>query len=221
MKEEEMNYELRRAKLVKHLIRWGYLKTPEIIEAISVVPRHLFVPERVRAQAYEDYPLEIGLGQTISAPHMVAIMLESLELRKGHKVLEIGTGLGYHSAVASVVVGEKGKIYTVERYSELAEQANKNLEIAGIKNVEVVVGDGSRGLEQFAPYDRIFATCGAPKIPSPLIEQLKENSKLLLPIGSRYMQDLILVEKINNKIKTTNLGGCMFVPMIGEYGYKE
>lgn len=218
---EESNYELRRQALIKHLIRWGYLRTPEIIKAMAQVPRHLFVPDRVKEQAYEDYPLEIGLGQTISAPHMVAIMLESLDLRKGHKVLEIGTGFGYHSAVASLVVGETGKIYTIERYSELAEQARKNLASIGIKNVYVVVGDGSKGLEQFAPYDRIFATCGTPKIPLPLTEQLKENGKLLLPVGGRYMQDLILVEKKDHEIETKNLGGCMFVPMIGEEGFRE
>ncbi|MEW6070167.1 MAG: protein-L-isoaspartate(D-aspartate) O-methyltransferase, partial [Candidatus Thermoplasmatota archaeon] len=187
MEEEEEIYQLRREALVRHLIRWGYLKSPEIIKAMSLVPRHLFVPERVRAQAYEDYPLEIGLGQTISAPHMVAIMLESLDLEKEHKVLEIGTGFGYHAAVASLVVGEKGKIYTIERYAELAEQAKKNLALARIKNVEVFVGDGSKGLKQFAPYDRIFATCGAPKISTTLVEQLKEKGKLLLPVGSRYM----------------------------------
>jgi protein-L-isoaspartate(D-aspartate) O-methyltransferase len=218
--EEERIYELKRKVMINHLIRWGYLKTPEIIKAMYAVPRHLFVPERARVQAYEDYPLEIGLGQTISAPHMVAIMLEKLDLKQNHKVLEIGTGFGYHSAVASLTVGESGKIYTIERYPELAEQAKKNLAVIGLKNVNVVVGDGSKGLELYAPYDRIFATCGAPKIPSPLVEQLKENGKLLLPVGSRYMQDLILVEKVDNELKTKNLGGCMFVPMVGEFGFR-
>lgn len=215
------DYELRRQALINHLIRSGYLNKPEAIKAMASVPRHLFVPDHVKRYAYEDYPLEIGLGQTISAPHMVAIMIESLDLADGHKVLEVGAGFGYHAAVAALVVGETGSVYAIERYSELAEQAKKNLAQAGIKNVSVVVGDGSKGLKEHAPYDRIFATCGSPKIPEPLTQQLKANGKLLLPVGSRFYQDLILVEKINHKIKTKNLGGCMFVPMIGEYGFRE
>jgi protein-L-isoaspartate(D-aspartate) O-methyltransferase len=215
----EQNYELQRKALVKHLIRANYLKKPEIIEAMTKVPRHLFVPENVRKHAYQDYPLEIGLHQTISAPHMVAIMVENLDLAEHHKVLEIGTGWGYHSAIVALVV-KSGKVYTIERYKELAERAKENLAIVGIKNVEVFVGDGSKGLKEHAPYNRIFATCGAPNIPKPLVDQLAENGKLLLPVGSRYYQDLILVEKKATELKTKNLGGCMFVPMVGELGFQ-
>lgn len=216
----EEDFDQKRTDLVKHLVRCGYISKPEVIESMGSIPRHLFVPENIRKYAYEDHPLEIGQNQTISAPHMVGIMIENLDLMKGHRVLEIGTGLGYHSAVASKIVGESGSVHTIERYKELADKAKQNFEILGIKNVFVHVGDGSKGFAEHAPYDRIFATCGAPSIPSSLIEQLKKSGKLIIPVGERFYQDLILAEKVNHQIRTKNLGGCMFVPMVGEYGFK-
>lgn len=211
-------YEEKRKALVRHLVKCDYISKPEIVKTMENIPRHLFVPENIRKYAYEDCPLEIGFGQTISAPHMVGIMVEKLDIRAGQKILEVGTGLGYHSAVVSSIVGESGYVYTIERHSGLAEKAKEKLK--NYKNVTVIVTDGSKGLKEYALYDRIFVTCAAPNIPEPLIEQLKENGKLLIPVGERFMQNLILLEKKNGKISKRNLGGCMFVPLLGEYGFR-
>ena len=211
-------YEEKRKALVRHLLRAGYISKPDVVRAMEKVPRHLFVPESMQKYAYEDCPLGVGLGQTISAPHMVGIMVEKLDIKKDQKILEIGTGLGYHAAVVSFILSGSGHVYTVERYPELAESAKENLK--NYQNITVIVGDGSKGLKEYAPYDRIFVTCAAPDIPELLIEQLDDNGKLLIPVGERFMQDLILLEKKDNKILKRNLGGCMFVPLIGEYGFR-
>jgi len=208
-----------REKLIENLRKKGYLKSRKVIEAMEKVPREIFVPESQRRYAYEDTPLEIGYGQTISAPHMIAIMLEELDLHADSKVLEIGTGTGYHAALAATIAKD-GKIYTIERVKELAERARKNFEMLGIKNVEVFVGDGSCGLERHAPYTHIYATCAAPSIPSTLIQQLDEGGKLLIPVGRVY-GELWKVEKRGGKIKKEKVVGCSFVPMIGKEGYDE
>jgi len=205
-------------ELIQHLIREGYLKSKEVIEAMRAVPREIFVPEHLREYAYADMPLEIGHGQTISAPHMVAMMLEALQLKENSKVLEIGTGTGYHAAVAAKIA-KKGMIYTIERIEELAEKARENFRKLGIKNVRVFVGDGSMGLPEYAPYTHIYATCSAPKISEKLIEQLAKGGRMVIPVGRIY-GELWLVEK-NDVIKRKNLGGCAFVPMIGKEGYNE
>jgi len=206
-------------KLIQRLIKEGYLKSKEVIEAMRSIPREIFIPEKLKRHAYDDVPLEIGYGQTISAPHMVAIMLEALELRKDSKVLEIGTGTGYHAALAAKIA-RQGMIYTIERIEELAEKARENFKKLGIKNVKVFVGDGSAGLAEYSPYSHIYATCSAPHIPDVLVQQLDKNGKLLIPVGRIY-GDLWLVEKKNDKIRKKNLGGCAFVPMIGKEGYNE
>ena len=210
---------MEKEELIEKLIREGYLKSKEVIEAMREVPREIFIPESQRKYAYYDTPLEIGYGQTISAPHMVAIMLEALKLEKDSKVLEIGTGTGYHAALAAKIARE-GKIYTIERIEELAKKAKANFKKLGIKNIEVIVGDGSMGLPEYAPYTHIYATCSAPGINPRLIEQLANGGRLLLPVGKIY-GELWLVEKKNGKIKKKNLGGCAFVPMIGKEGYNE
>jgi len=202
--------------LIRHLIQNGYLSSKEVIDAMREVPREIFVPESMKKHAYDDTPLEIGYGQTISAPHMVAIMSEALNLKRNSKVLEIGTGTGYHAAVTAKIVKD-GHVYTVERIEKLAEEARKNFEKIGIENVTVVVGDGSVGLPEYSPFDRIYATCAAPAVPPRLIEQLSEGGKMLIPVGGRIC-DLILIEK-RNGITEKNLGGCAFVPMIGEEGF--
>nr|WP_255668293.1 protein-L-isoaspartate O-methyltransferase [Methanocella sp. CWC-04] len=190
-----------------------------VLDAIEAVPRHKFVPEDEEELAYYDTPLSIGDGQTISAPSMVAVMCDVLDIREGMKVLEVGTGLGYHSAVMSLLA-KPGKIYTVERFADLAERARSILGELGYDNVEVFVSDGSEGLAQFAPYDRISVACAAPKVPEPLIEQLKENGKMVIPVG-KYTQELVLVEKIEGKVRMHDRGGVAFVPMVGKYGFKE
>ncbi|MEA2054019.1 MAG: protein-L-isoaspartate O-methyltransferase [Candidatus Thermoplasmatota archaeon] len=202
--------------LIKKLIRNGYLLSEEVIDAMKEIPRELFVPGNEKKQAYADIPLKIGYGQTISAPHMVAIMTEALDLKKDSKVMEIGTGTGYHAAVVAKVA-EEGHIYTVERIMELAEKAKRNFKKLGIKNVTVVVSDGSAGLPEYSPFDRIYVTCAAPSVPPQLVKQLSEHGKMLLPVGRTFC-DLILIEK-NEEMLQKNLGACSFVPMIGRKGY--
>lgn len=205
-------------RLIERLKRYGYIRSKEVEDAMLSVKREDFVPPSVRRYAYDDTPLEIGFGQTISAPHMVAMMCEELELKKGLKILEIGAGSGYHAAVISRIIGKEGKVYSIERIAELAEFARKNLEKAGIKNVEVIEGDGSLGLPEYAPYDRILVTCSAPDIPEPLVEQLKEDGIILIPVG-RTFSVLIKGIKKGKRLERKEICGCAFVPLIGKYGF--
>ena len=210
----------KREKLIERL-RYELNLSDKVVEAMKKVPRHLFVPPAYRSEAYVDAPLPIGKGQTISAPHMVAIMCELLDLKKGEKVLEVGAGCGYHAAVVAEIVGKDGKVIAIERIPELAEMAKRNLETLGYDNVLVVVGDGSKGYEKEAPYDKIYVTASAPKIPEPLIEQLKPGGKLVIPVGN-FTQHLYVVEKDENgNVKKKNWGAVRFVPLIGEYGFDE
>jgi len=209
-----------REALIDSLIRNQYISKAEVIRAMREIQRHFFVPDHLKSAAYYDHPLQIGEGQTISAPHMVGIMLERLDLKKGQKVLEVGGGSGYHAALTAEIVGEEGHVYSMERIERLANKAEANIKRCGLdKRVTLVIGDGSCGLKEHAPYDRIFITCASPGIPQPLIDQLKDGGKLLIPSGSIYFQDLILCEKKGKKIAKTNYGGCVFVPLIGEYGF--
>jgi protein-L-isoaspartate(D-aspartate) O-methyltransferase len=215
-----MNPETKRDGMIKHLISAGYIRTPEVERAMRSVHREKFVPESMAKDAYVDSPLPIGQGQTISALHMVAIMLEELELRPNLKVLEIGAGSGYHAAVTAELIKPKGRVFTIERVPELVEMARKNIEASGYSDlVEVILGDGSKGLAKEAPFDRIFVAAGAPDVPKPLTDQLSEGGILLIPIGNRYLQDLIKVRKEKGKLVKERKGGCIFVPLIGEYGY--
>jgi len=190
-----------------------------VIRAMDRVPRECFVPEELRATAYEDRPLPIGCGQTISAPHMVAIMCDILDIREGMKVLEVGAGQGYHAAVMAELVGPEGHVYTIERIPELAEQARKNLQRVGAANVTVILGDGSKGLATHAPYDRISVAASAPEIPPPLKEQLKPGGKLVIPVGS-MQQELVLVTRVNGYHEERRMG-VVFVPLIGEHGFRS
>ena len=213
-----MYLEEKRIELVKRLRMQGRIKTFEVEKAFLEVPRELFIPENLKNYSYVDTPLEIGNGQTISAPHMVAIMCEGLNLKKGQKILEIGTGSGYHAAIVSKIIGKNGQVHTIERFESLAKNAKENLKKANIKNVTVKIGDGSLGLQKYAPYDRIYVTCAAPDTPPPLIEQLKDGGKLMVPVGETIC-DLKLLEKKDKKIEIKSLGGCAFVPLVGKYGY--
>ena len=204
--------------MIDKLIKEGYLKSKEVIEAIIEIPREIFVPDEEKKNAYIDSPLSIGYGQTISAPHMVAIIIENLKLKEDSKILEIGTGTGYNAAVAAKIA-KRGMVYTVERIKELAETAKKNFKKLRIKNIKVFCGDGSLGLPEFAPYTHIYATCSAPSIREELIDQLAEKGRMIIPVGKIY-GELWLVEK-NKKIIKRNLGGCAFVPMLGKGGYDE
>lgn len=212
-----------RKQLVLKLVREGRIRSASVIEAMEAVAREMFVPEHEKKHAYIDTPLSIGSGQTISAPHMVGIMVEELDLAPGQTVLEVGSGSGYHAAVVAEVIGKlpKGHVYTIEIKENLAELAKMNLEAAGYSDiVSVISGDGSIGYSKQAPYDRIFVTCASPDIPEPLITQLKENGKLLIPVGSTYYSELTRVTKMKDKLLRSKLGGCAFVPMVGELGHK-
>lgn len=189
-----------------------------VVDAMERVPRELFVPRRISHTAYEDRPLPIGKGQTISAPHMVAIMCDVLEIGEGMKVLDVGTGSGYHAAVIADLVGPEGHVYSIERIAEIALFARENLRAAGVKNVTVLEGDGSRGLPKFAPYDRINVAATAPTIPEPLKEQLKVGGKLVIPLGSCF-QELVLVERTQEGFELEHHGGVVFVPLVGDHGF--
>lgn len=213
-----MDFETERKNLVESLKKQGHIKTKKVEEAFLKTPRELFLPEKQKQFAYRDTPLQIGKNQTISAPHMVAIMCEELDILKGQKILEIGSGSGYHAAIVSNIVGEKGHIYTVERFPKLAKQAEENLNKANITNVTVKTGDGSEGLKEYASYDRIYVTCASPDIPPPLEEQLKDPGKLMVPIGNTFCV-LTILEKQKGRIKKRNLGNCAFVPLVGKHGF--
>ena len=191
----------------------------KVLQAMTRVPREIFVPEEIRSRAYDDTPLPIGQGQTISAPHMVAIMCDILDLQKGMNVLEVGGGSGYHAAVMAEIIGPEGHVYSVERVPELVSRAREALKRAGILNVTVVEGDGSNGLPEHAPYDRISVAATAPAVPEPLKDQLKVGGKLVIPVGVGY-QELLLVTRKNGFVVEEKMG-VVFVPLIGEHGFKE
>lgn len=220
-------FEKQRENLVQALISRGILRSPKVIRAMRSVSREKFLPENVKREAYNDTPLPIGFGQTMSAPHMVAIMSEALELEEGQSVLEVGTGSGYHAAITAEIVCPKdidklGHIYTLEIIPELIYLAKKNLEIAKYSScVTVILGDGSLGYPKRAPFDRILVTASAPKIPKALTNQLKVGGILVIPVGGlHFFQRLIKVEKNSEgNITTNNLGGVAFVPLIGKNGW--
>lgn len=213
-----------RKKMVKRLSESGYIKTEKVRKAMEAVPREEFIPESNRPYAYVDRPLPIGEGQTISAPHMVSMICEVLKLEEGMKVLEIGSGYGYNAAVVAQIIGKKGHLYSVERIKSLAETAKKNLKRTGLgDNITVIIGDGTKGYKEEAPFDRIYGTASAPSVPEPLKEQLKIGGIMLIPVGEQhYFQDLIYIKReSDDKFERRSIGGVAFVPMIGKYGWPE
>ncbi len=210
-----MEFKVEKKRLIEELRQHGI--SERVLDAMRKVPRHLFVPERERSHAYADYPLPIGWNQTISAPHMVAIMCDLLDIQDGMKILEIGAGSGYHAAVMAVLAGS-GHVYAVELIEGLAYFARDNLKKAGIDNVTIIVEDGSLGLPDYAPYDRISVAAAAPDILDTLTGQLKVGGKLVIPVG-RHFQELYLVTKTNG-LKKEAKGGVVFVPLVGKKGFK-
>ena len=210
-----------RQNLIKNLFYNGHIKTKPVKHAMVKVPREEFLPAQQKPYAYIDRPLPIGEGQTISAPHMVAIICEALSLKEGMKVMEIGTGFGYNAAVVAEIIGKKGELYSIERVKSLYIFANDNLKRMGYSNVHLILGDGTLGLPDHAPFDRIYLTAAAPSIPETLKIQLKMGGKILAPVGTAdHYQELILMEKLSQDVfKTINLGGVAFVPLIGEHGW--
>ncbi|MCE4601799.1 MAG: protein-L-isoaspartate O-methyltransferase [Desulfurococcales archaeon] len=210
-----------RRRLIRLLKEQGFVRSRSVEEALLKVPRHEFVPKEYRDSAYDDRPLPIGYGQTISAPSIVAYMTELLDPAPGMKVLEIGTGSGYQAAVLAELVGPQGHVWTIERIPELAEWARGNLERAGYsRRVTVIVGDGSLGHPDEAPYDRIIVTAAAPAVPPPLEEQLREGGRIVAPVGDYIAQELIVGEKRGGRMVYRRDIEVIFVPLVGRYGWQ-
>ncbi len=208
---------LRQEMVKKQLIPRG-INDRKVLDAFLEVEREKFVPFLLRKDAYKDFPLSIGQGQTISQPYMVALMTQYLILAGREKVLEIGTGSGYQTAILALLSRE---VYSTERIPLLAERAKRVLEQINYKNIKSFVTDGTSGLEKYAPYDRILVTAGAKDIPPPLIEQLNEGGIMVIPVGSAYSQKLIVARKKGGKLFPQLAERCVFVPLIGQYGWED
>jgi protein-L-isoaspartate(D-aspartate) O-methyltransferase len=218
MKKEAIKYERQREEMVRNQIEARGIKDPLVLSAFRSVPRHLFVSEALRDQAYGDYPLPIGEQQTISQPYIVAEMTQALDLCKGDRVLEIGTGSGYQAAILAEIVY---RVYTIERIRSLFIQARKLLDKLRYHNIVMRCGDGTAGWWDESPFDAIIVTAGAPDIPEKLSNQLAEGGRMVVPVGNQHSQDLIKVVKDKKGIQKSNLGGCRFVKLIGEQGWKD
>jgi len=210
------SYQAERERMVKHQIEGRGIKNNRVIEAMRSVPRHLFLPKDSWPYAYGDSPVRIGRGQTISQPYIVALMTELLEVDEMHRVLDVGTGSGYQAAILGELAAE---VHTIERHPELADTAQQHLVDLGYQNIHVHVGDGTLGYPAAAPYDRIIAAASAPKVPDPLLQQLADGGRLVLPVGSRFSQHLEVWTRQGEKFKKSNSIPVVFVPLIGEAGW--
>jgi protein-L-isoaspartate(D-aspartate) O-methyltransferase len=211
-----MDFEKAREEMIRYQIKGRGIKDKRVLWAMSIVPREKFVLKENEKEAYLDCPLPLGMGQTISQPYMVALMTQCLSLEGSECILEVGTGSGYQAAILSKLAK---MVYTVERLKNLADRAEKIFRELEIKNVKVVGGDGTNGLKEYSPYDGIIVTAGAPEIPQSLINQLKERGRIVIPVGNSFSQDLLLGKKEKGKLKIQNYGGCIFVPLLGKYGW--
>jgi protein-L-isoaspartate(D-aspartate) O-methyltransferase len=211
-------YKNEREQMVEHQIARKGVKDERVLKAMRTVPRHLFVPKYARSHAYADSPVRIGSGQTISQPYIVALMTELLDVEPKHRVLDVGTGSGYQAAILAELAEE---VYSIERHPELAESARQVLVELGYDNVQVVVGDGTRGYPPGAPYDRIIVGAAAPSVPHALLDQLAPGGRLVLPVGPRYTQQLEVWERQEDKFKRSTNIPVVFVPLIGEEGWED
>jgi protein-L-isoaspartate(D-aspartate) O-methyltransferase len=207
--------ELREFMVKTQLIPRG-INDERVLNAMKKVPRHLFVDDYIQHKAYDDIALSIGEGQTISQPYMVAIMTQLLELKGDEKMLEVGTGSGYQAAILAELSKE---VYSVERIAVLVKKAEDRFHSLGYNNIHIKIGDGTLGWPDEAPFDRIIITAGTPKIPEPLIEQLSEDGIIIAPVGDRFSQQLLKVRKSKGKLLEDYHTPCVFVPLIGEYGW--
>jgi protein-L-isoaspartate(D-aspartate) O-methyltransferase len=213
-----MDYALLRKKMIgEQLIPRG-ITNPKVLDAFYKVERHKFVPGDLIASAYADFPLAIGEGQTISQPYIVALMTEYLDLTGKERVLEIGTGSGYQTAILAQL---SQRVYSVERIVNLAQKAKDLLSSLGYSNIEIMRGDGTLGWPEAAPFDRIIITAATAHIPEPLIEQLREGGRFILPLGGSFGQALTLAEKENNKLNLRKICDCVFVPLVGKYSSQD
>jgi protein-L-isoaspartate(D-aspartate) O-methyltransferase len=205
-----------RSRLVETLQQKG-IRDLAVLRAVGTVPRHLFVPESVRHRAYDDVALPIGGGQTISQPWVQARYLELAALSGRERVLEVGAGSGYQTALLALLADS---IFAVERIPSLAQSARAALEAAGIRNVTVLVGDGTLGWRPFAPYDAILVAAASPEIPAPLMEQLAPEGRLIIPLGDRHNQVLTLAQRVGDEVRTSTVADVRFVPLLGEFGFR-
>ncbi len=208
---------LRDAMVENQLIPRG-IKDRRVLDSMRRIPRHLFIDKSMWYEAYDDMALPVGEGQTISQPYMVAVMTELLELRGDEKILELGTGSGYQAAILAELSRE---VYTIERVQSLSNKAGETLRRLGYGNIHRKVGDGTLGWPEAAPFDRILITAGAPDVPEPLIEQLSEGGIILAPVGDRFSQQLVKAVKLKGKLSKEYHIPCMFVPLVGKYGWKS
>ena len=215
---EKKEYAAQCAEMIEKQLRRRGVHDAAVLSAMTAVPRHEFVSEEVRAHAYDDLPLPIGGGQTISQPYIVAAMTTALHLQPGDRVLEIGTGCGYQAAVLSLLAKE---VFSIERRPELASSAAAKLARLGYSNAHVHCGDGTLGLAELAPFDAILVAAAAPAVPKPLLAQLAEGGRLILPVGDTEHQELQLIEKRGDAFPTKMLEGCRFVPLVGYHGWQE
>lgn len=216
--KEDKEFRLERQRMVEDQFISRDIKDTRVLDAMRRVPRHLFVPEEHRHLAYRDCPLPIGHGQTISQPYIVALMTQMLGLQGDESVLEIGTGSGYQAAVLSLVARE---VYTIERHESLARQALACIIALDIKNVTIHVGDGTRGWPENAPYDAIIATAAAPRVPKPLLNQLADGGRLVIPVGGRMGQYLETWSREDDDFSHDKTVAVAFVPLLGEFGWKD
>jgi protein-L-isoaspartate(D-aspartate) O-methyltransferase len=211
-----MDFAAERARLIEHLSR--EIKDRRVLEVMARIPRERFVPEEGRRLAYEDIPLPIGLDQTISQPFIIALMTEALELTGTERVLEIGTGSGYQAAI---LAGLARQVVTMERLPELADTARKVLDSLGYSNIEIHLSEETLGWPERAPYEAILVTAGAPRVPPELVAQLAIGGRMVIPVGSRYLQELVKITRQKRKNRTENLGGCRFVSLIGKGAWED
>jgi protein-L-isoaspartate(D-aspartate) O-methyltransferase len=209
-------FKKKRLEMVKSQLQSRGIRDKRVLSVMSRIPRHLFAGEDMREGAYGDSPVPAGEGQTISQPYMVALMTECLRLEGSEKVLEIGTGSGYQTAILAELAE---RVYTVERIEKLSRSAESVLRELGYENIAFRVGDGSEGWHEHAPYDRIIVTAAAPDVPSVLAGQLSEGGRMVIPVGGRGLQELKVLKKEGGKLQSRNASGCVFVPLIGKYGH--
>ncbi|MBW2200662.1 MAG: protein-L-isoaspartate(D-aspartate) O-methyltransferase [Deltaproteobacteria bacterium] len=217
MEKESVKYQRQREAMVKKQIESRGITDLKVLEALRKVPRHLFVSEALRDQAYGDFPLPVGEQQTISQPYIVAEMTQALQLGKEDRVLEIGTGSGYQAAILAEIVF---RVYTIERIHSLFINARKIFDKLRYHNIVTKYSDGTSGWADESPFDAIVVTAGAPEIPNILVSQLAVGGRMVIPVGNHYSQDLIKLYKNEEGVRTTSLGGCRFVKLVGEHGWK-
>ena len=213
------DWEQEASDLIEFELKPSGITDDAVIAAMKKVRRHKFLPETLRDRAYGNYPLPIGENQTISQPYIVALMTQALQIKKTDRVLEIGTGSGYQAAILAELAEI---VYSIERLETLSTKARTNLYSQGCNNIYLISGDGTLGLPEYAPFDKIIVTAAAPKTADTLLSQLKNGGKMVVPVGNRSIQDLKLIEKaLNGRIYKKSLGGCRFVPLIGKEGWRD